>query len=811
MIEENSTSATENVEKRLQRGTWPWFILNVMLFPAPAHITLLRVKEQSFGKNIQHLGLTLLLFLVLFSAALLQIFYPGMGRLWMVIPILSGGAVLYGYRSIKDGFRPFAIGLVKTQWFFLVSCIILFTMINLIPYLNLIELNQKPVELYQGWVQEPSFLQEMVIMAASLFLLFAGYIANSSNGVSINRAFILYACLTIFYSKIFIILFLASGWLKIQGGFWMCLTASLLAAILALDYWDAKKVGQYIRRYFFLTCTKGFTFLFLWLCFFGLPQKCASVFSEFYYNKAKPAPVQLTSNYLILNQQEHFQNAHEAAQRIRALSAKAFMDSDATALYGLLPLLNKNRAALLPVDSDVFQLIQLFSNRKSASTAMDFGRVPLFRPMEASWDVMFTALITQGAISEKDIDKYIAGFKKILPKTSKGELPGIYTPYAARHVALATKTVVDFIVPEYKHLEHLVENNFSPLLLLPMAGKEKWATILHMDKEAGVVWGRMETGSNMEKSIQLLFDSNEHYSHRDEIISRSMVPLPLDYFKKALGMNGSPLVVFSKTGLAEEMPHWVFRETPLAPHAAVAAASRSQRVKAPELSPADKDPFLRYGNYLSAVTWVKSMLQSREYKDNLFVEPDSLPTSADGINLFTRIQSLLQKISPLYERHRLDIAYLLAINNHVGAAPELFIKLAAPKPGLSDLIDCHYAFTIGRQLYLLGHHKEALWYLKLAHLRHPFFAEYELWHQIAKAKLQMAPVPFLSNSNKEPSLTLYYKTIVDLEHGEKKKALKRLQKVLEKDSHDSLANHLLNKYFNQPLNERHFFSTPEGL
>jgi len=140
-----------------------------------------------------------------------------------------------------------------------------------------------------------------------------------------------------------------------------------------------------------------------------------------------------------------------------------------------------------------------------------------------------------------------------------------------------------------------------------------------------------------------------------------------------------------------------------------------------------------------------------------------------------------------------------------------FISLAAQKFELSDLLECNQAFRIGRQLYLLGYVKEAYEYLNLAVLRHPFSSEYELWHHISKIKLQLPPSPFISPIHREPALVLYYKTLADLENKHKGNALKRLKQVIKKDSHDSMANHLLNKYFNQPLDERHFFPTPEGL
>ncbi len=118
---------------------------------------------------------------------------------------------------------------------------------------------------------------------------------------------------------------------------------------------------------------------------------------------------------------------------------------------------------------------------------------------------------------------------------------------------------------------------------------------------------------------------------------------------------------------------------------------------------------------------------------------------------------------------------------------------------------------IGRQLSLLGYHKEAFDYLELAFLRHPFDSEYELWYHITIAKLNRPPTPFYSPPNQQPHLSLYYRTVTDVQNGNEKAAMKRLEKALEKDSRDSLANHLLNRYFNRPLDDRHFFPAQEGL
>ena len=45
MTEETNAYLNDIKDRRQPRGTWPWFVLNVVLFPAPAYFTLLRVRE----------------------------------------------------------------------------------------------------------------------------------------------------------------------------------------------------------------------------------------------------------------------------------------------------------------------------------------------------------------------------------------------------------------------------------------------------------------------------------------------------------------------------------------------------------------------------------------------------------------------------------------------------------------------------------------------------------------------------------------------------------------------------------------------
>jgi tetratricopeptide (TPR) repeat protein len=812
MVEETNARSDDIEDRRQERGTWPWFVLNVILFPAPAHFTLLRIKDFRFGKSIIHLGVTFLLFFVLLISASLQLVLPDLGRLWMLLPVLSGLLALYANRSLRGNFKPFDITTVtRTHVFFFLFLVLIFAVLSILPSLDLIELNQKSTEVYKSWIRELPYWQDLLILVSGLFLLLVGYITNSIAPVTINRAFILYACLIIFISMLTIILLLVFAWLKIQGGFGTQLVIVLLAAILATDYWDARSFGQYTRRFFFLTCTKVFYFVFLWICFLGLPQKAASTLSAYYFNKSRPAVIQGFNKYLVFSDRDRFKSAHVAARRMRSLYSGALCNSRQDELNLITGLLHGNKRSIFPADADICRLADLINRGEIQPSSMIFDRVPIFRPIHPDWDVMLTALLIQGTISKTDLNNFIADFKTMLPKTSQGWLPNISTPYKARYVSLATNTHVDFVPPRFEFLEDLLEKNICPVLSLRLAGVNYWATLLHIDYQSGIAWFRIKTLSCMGKSIQILFDSDESRNLKDEILSRFMVPLPLEYLRDVLEHFSGAVVVFTPTGLEKALPD-LFVEKDLAEmNRAVAFASDPVMSTAPIFVDPQTNLFSEYAGYTRAVALIKAMLRPTPYKGNLFIRPAVTSFNRKGLSRIKEIETLLGQIGTLRDCDRIDIAHLLVKNNHVNGAPDLFVRLATEKIVASDLIDCSGAFRIGRELFLLGYHEKAFRYLELAFLRHPFNSEYELWYHIAREKLKKSPVPFYSPPEHQPDLYLYYQTLADIRKGHDKSALNRLENALEKDSHDSLATHLLSKYFSRPLDERHFFPAQEGL
>ncbi|MBU1056201.1 MAG: hypothetical protein KKC46_20605 [Proteobacteria bacterium] len=811
MAEEINTCSDDIKDRRQLKGTWLWFVLNVILFPAPAHFTLLRIKDFRFAKSLKHLGGTLFLIFILLISALFQLIFPYFGSLWMLIPALSGFIVICAKYSLKDNFTPFDISPVtKTHLHLFLFLVLLFTVLSIIPDLDLIELNQESVKGYKIWIEELPFWQDLLILVSGIFVLLAGYMTNANKTFSINRTFILYACFIVFVFLLSVTLIFLFAWLKIRGGFWTQLVLVLLCAILALDYWDAKSFGQYTRRFFFLTCTKGFCFIFLWLCFLGLPQKVASTFSLYNFNKSKPVVSQRIYEHLIFTDRDRFNSAHNAARRMRYLYTRAF-NSNPEELSLVCELLNGKKDIIIPADADICRLADLIDKRKVQSSSMSFDKVPIFRPIHPDWDVMLTALLMQGTISKENLNKFIADFKTMLPKSSHGRLPYIDMPYKASYLSLATKTKVDFIPPRLELLEKLLERKLCPVLCLKLSGKEYWAALLHIDPQSGLAWFRIQTPSDMNKSIKTLFDSDESKVLKDEILSRTMVPISLDYLKDVLPHYSGAVIVFTKKGLDKAMPD-LFAEKDLAElKRAIKFAVNPEFSSTPVINAKQNGLFPKYANYTRAVALIKAMLEPTPYEQDLFFRPKISSFNKKGFGRIKEIEALLQRIGTLRDSDRIDIASLLVENNHVNGAPDLFLRLVTGNIISSDLVDCHDAFIIGRELFLLGYHEKAYNYLKLTFLRHPFSCEYEMWYHIAGVKLKKPPSPFYSPPDHEPHLYLYYQTIADIRDGQSKTALKRLEKTLKKDSHNSLAAHLLSKYFNKPLDERYFLPAQEGL
>jgi len=399
----------------------------------------------------------------------------------------------------------------------------------------------------------------------------------------------------------------------------------------------------------------------------------------------------------------------------------------------------------------------------------------------------------------------------MLPKASKGVLPNLDTPYDAHYVSLATGTRVDFVPPSYELIKTIHENNLIPVLSIRLSGKDYWGALLFMDRSSGIAWFRIETSEKIEKSIQLLFDASKSRDLKNDILSNQLVPLPLEYLNSMVNHSSEPVIVLSKDGLASALPDKFNPEALQDIKKTIAFISRHRKPAETVPGPEKKLPFSDYTAYVKNVSRLKALLKPTETPQNLFPTPGPLTSPGSWSSRMKQFEEILKKADPLRDHDRIALAYILASNDHVHSAPDLFVRLAAKKTLSMDSAACQDSFIIGQQLFLLGHYEEAFNYLELSFFRHPFFSKYEMWYQLATLKLKKTPLDFYSPPAHQPYLNLYYKTISDIESGNSEVALKRLEKAHKKDSHDSLVNHLLHKYFNKPLDEKYFFPVQEGF
>ncbi len=799
-------------ERRRQGGTRFWIGLNLLLFPIPSHFSLLRAREFSLKKSFFHFGMTLVLSLILMGAAVLQVLLPGIGRLWLLLPLASGIMLAAFNHQVIAQFEPMRLEWAgRKQMGALLLLLAILTVINIIPELDLIELKDRTTEPVTAWIKVLPVWQSALIFLAGMLVVVVGHAGLSRTSISLNRIIILYACFIVIAAQVGLVLLVACKWLKYPGGFLMEFAAVLLAAILALDYWDAASFGQFTRRYVLLTCTKGLSFIFLLLCFLGFPQKIASSYMSYCYNNGKPLPGIIPLDRLVFTDQGSFQSAHISLSRMRKLYAEALMGIQPETTGRISRMMEAGATALCPAGDDICRLKELPGAGKSATPVFTLDTIPFFRPVEPAWDVFLATLIHQHIIAEEDLAETIAGFKAILPKSLEGRLPDLDTAYDIRYVALAAKARLHFIPPAMEHIERLLQNNLTPILSLPLTGESKWGALLFWDKSAGLAWFRIQNSRAMEKTIQTLFDANISRQNRAAIQTYQMIPLPQDYLATIIAHIDKPMVVLSQDGFSPDLLKH-FGEQALGELETTAAWMAGAKRTPEILSKANAPEFVSdYARYLQVMVRLNDLITPKRLDFNLFPDPQRFNSDASWADRFQRAEKLIQGLHSLRDMDRMRLAGNLVENNQVDQAPELFLRLALPRPVSTNLVGCCQAFKIGRRLFLMGRYPEAQAYLSISQGRHPFNSEYEIWHHLAGLKQNQVMGPFRSMPEQQPGPWLYYQTLADMQKGKAAAALKRLKKVIARDSHDSMANHLLEKYFQQPVDARYFFPAPEGL
>jgi len=800
-----------NHKQRDDETTGVFFVVGLLLFPVAMYLSPPRIMHNANSPWLPKPVIAIFLLFLLLASAFLQIFFPAIGKIWMVLPVASALLVVYFNSPLIKKLPPFKFSAFPGKHITsLVILALFFTVLQLLPELDLVDLKNDLKKPAADWLQTLPLWQSSIVTFLGIVTVLTVYLMRSPSTISVSRVIILYICYILIVSEIVIIVAFSTHIMNVNRGFFITLICVLLAAVLTDDFIEARYFGEFVNKFFLKTLPKGLNFIFLWLCLLGLPQQIASGYSVYHYNVVYPIPSgeHLVHN-LVFTDRDRFDNGHKAAGKLRSLYSKIFLTENWDNLERLSVEIDNNTQIICPNGDDICQLSELSKSRNFKFGPVSDTDIPAFRPILSSWDVFLSALIRQGLIT--DTDEVIAGFKSNLPNASKGNLPDIFSFHDANFVSLATDVPLFFIPPSFENVEFLLKEDIVPIVLLYLSGRPYWGAIITIDHDNAVVLVRTETSGTADSSIKKIYDSDRVDKYKDEIMSRQVTVLPLEYFQSLFTDTRSPIIVFAGEKDLIALERRFDNKELMEIKKAIGSLHNYQNLPSAGTAANEGPRQSEYADYVNNIAKVKHLLQPRGLDYGLFPNPDNMGLNKSWKERQEEVKEVLQEIDRLPARDRIDISYTLVNDNNVYSNPELFIQLAKKFPDYNNTIACDEAFTIGKQLFLLGHHKESLPYLELSSKRYPFFTSYEIWYHLSLLKNDNhVPKPY-SNIKSNGGMWLYYQTLRDIKDGNSKGALKRLEKTIKKDSHNSLANHLLHKYFGTSLDEDYFMAAPEGL
>ena len=790
--------------------TKTFFVIDLLLFPVATYFYLPGTNGNSSGPWKSGPATAISLLLLLLGSAFLQILFPSIGRLWMAMPVISALVIIYFNRLYIKRLPSLQFTSISKKNIRSIVILTLFIFVlQISAELNLLDLKNQLGKSSVYLLHDLPLWQDMIIAFIGITTILTIYLMRTTATISINQIIILYACYTSIVSAIVLIFAGLTRMLNVNTGFLLAIVSILLAAVLSRDIIDVQSFGAYLSRFFFRILPKGLNFIFLWVCFLGLPQQVASVYSSYYYNRIYPIPGENITQNLIFTDRDRFKSGHQAAKKARYLYSKIFLTENWNALEKMSEDMDNNANFIYPNGDDIYLLNELSKSRNFKFNPVEDIDIPISRPIQSSWDVFLYAITKQGLLT--NTDELIARFKTNLPDASKGNLPEIESFHEANFVSLATEIPIYFLPPSFEYVKSLLKNDIVPIILLYLSGKPLWAAIVTIDFDNSVVLVRTETTDREENSIKKIFDSNRDDKYKNEIMSRQITILPIEYVKSLFSNTSSPIIIFTDKKELLAMNLILKNEELKEIKRAIGNLHDPQNIQSSGLISNTYQHQSEYAKRINSIAKIKYMIQPQGLDYELFPNPEDMSLGLSRKDRHDYVAATLKDTKLLSSRDQIDISYKLINNDNVYSNKKLFVSLAKTPPVFNNLIDCDEAFTIGKQLFLSGYHKESLPYLELASKRHPFSSSYEIWYHIALLKNDKhVPLAYSDIKSKE-GMWLYYQTLRDIKSGDSATAFLRLEKNIRIDSHNSLANQLLYKYFNSSLDDDYFMIAPEGL
>jgi hypothetical protein len=733
--------------------------------------------------------------------------FPQNKNLLLILLFSPGlGLFLYHqkYRNLSPR-KPLAKVWADHKYAFITLTVVLFLM-SVLQFLDLIEFRSEPQEL-MIWIHKQSSI-EIILTALCWSLICTGiYLLSRPTEFKVYVIASIAVCSSLLFAHVFWISALFYKVIHTFGTSLIHFYANGIAGLLTLEFLDADSAKSFMGKYFGRTLPNLINLSLFIACVLGVPSFASHKLSGYFYDRIEPIPLEQYSIPSFLN--PNYLDGHAYGERIRYQLSKILLEGSSNTYLVLQDHLKHNKDLVHTLAGDLYTLedTHIDSFPLEDEWVEELKKKELFRPIEPDWDVLISMAKHQGDLS--DYQQAIAEFKSKFSEVHYGKLPDISTLHSLLLVQEAFSLKLIYFQPELESIDRLHKLGVTPGMRISLSGKSQWCAVLKTFEPQRMALLRCEIENDAHNRLRHIFDAGQEQENAIEILSRTLVFLPLSYLEGIIQSSNSLVVAFLNQHKLKELENLNL----LVDQDQFRRAANLDHLSPDQLS---HELIQKHGTEKQTHQglFAKKAIEFYLKFDDLDLE--DLFESRNIISPDQRSKGILSILqdSELTLSEKIELAGTLSQKGP--ALPpgfdKVLLQLVGKKPPeFFDKLGCGSGFKIGLQLQLQGHFDLAEPYLRLPYYRHPQSKKYDLWYQINRIKRNLSPLDLQGSMKKEGGLYLYYRTLADLQLENKQEARGRLNQVLKKDRHNSMALHLMAKYFDQPIDTKFYFPNMKGF
>jgi tetratricopeptide (TPR) repeat protein len=582
----------------------------------------------------------------------------------------------------------------------------------------------------------------------------------------------------------------------------MVISIEVLAALLTIDYMRCQGFADAMTKFMSHSVPKMLNYAVIIFCLTDASWLLNNFLADWYHKQAKiPSIREITLSSL----KNPFIKGSKINRKIKSLTTYALLANDTVLLNKLSNLSEKhsNEKGF----SQAVETKEVLAESKLWKEGLELykkSKLELQKPHNNHWSVFISTLKQQ--IPTLNIEKVLSDFKSDLPKATDGKLPKVDSPWLLNFVASATKTHCIYLPPSLEEIEKSLKHSFHPFALLPFQGNDHWVSVIGISDNLAL----LRVPIMDRKMMNRIWESDEINEKKELFYSQQYLLVKKSRLEHLIQLQSEPLAIFSKN--PEDINNLSSRESQeeiikmlVAEHDFSKNIYHNMKTLSPSL------PFLKKkqaGLILGSMLTPKYPNTSDFFAKSMLTTDSSLKSVEKN-----EILEFLSK-NQLSSKDSVKIISLM-LHKYRKRDPEIIdilLNLSGKLETILPLSTDNILAKLANALYMDGKHDLSLILYKELWQRNPFHRENEMWYLINLAKLNKPyPSPKTKTFDKKDGLKLYLDTLNAINTNDKDKAKNLLTSTLKKDSHHSMAIHLLNKYFQVEMDSQKFFPTPRGL